>query len=583
MFISTLTSLMLGLPQPEMPAQCHEPSTAIAAVQTNAAASPLQDQQVIVQGVVTASWTASKQLGGFFIQAALPDADPETSEGLFIESSTYQVEPGELVRLTGVVSENEQMTRLREVELLSRCGKQALPAAVTLDLPLQNQAWLESVEGMRVTIKQPTVVNGHYQLARHGQFDIAHQRLYSPTQVAKPGAAAQALAEQNRQALLTVDDAQAPNPAVIPYPPAGLSANNTLRSGDWVQPFTAIVTEYEGRYRLQPLQPLVLTERNPRPAAPVRLSENDVRIAAFNVLNYFNGEGESKTFPTDRGAKNAAQFKLQHEKIIAALTALDADVIGLMEIENDGTGAQSAIVELTTALQTSTGHAWQFIDTGTAGFGDDSITNALIYRSDKVEPQGEFITTFAYPFNQRSRLPLIQVFRDKRSGEQFSVAVNHFKSKGSCPGDADPSNHRQGDGQGCWNPVRVKSAQQLLATLSSSERLQQLEYHIVLGDLNAYAQEDPLTTLAQAGFVNLIEQFEPNGYSYVFASQAGSLDHILVNQPLAAKVRQLKHWAINADEPIALQYQALDKYPDRVDTSPYRASDHDPLYLDLKF
>jgi predicted extracellular nuclease len=44
-----------------------------------------------------------------------------------------------------------------------------------------------------------------------------------------------------------------------------------------------------------------------------------------------------------------------------------------------------------------------------------------------------------------------------------------------------------------------------------------------------------------------------------------------------------RHWAINADEPTALQYGMHQINPQWVDDSPFRASDHDPVYVDIQF
>lgn len=562
--------------------QCAPVSTTIAQVQGATAESPLLGQPVRIGGVVTASWQQAGELGGFFLQSEQPDDNPLTSEAIFVQSNAQPfVRVGQRLVVSGTVSEVHQLTQLQDVSQIQSCGTASIPQAMALHLPLTQAQQLETLEGMQIQLQQTMVVNGTYQLGRHGQFDIAPSRIFTPTQVVAAGAEAQALAQQNRLSLLTVDDNQAPNPARIPYPTAGLSAEHTLRSGDEVAPFTAIVSEYRGNYRLQPTTPLQFTARNLRPKAPAPAAADELRIAAFNVLNYFNGEGSEQSFPTTRGAKTTAQFAVQHEKIVNALLGLKADIIGLMEIENDGYRDDSAIFQLTESLRQRTGQKWDFITPSRSLFGDDAITNGLIYRSDKVYAYGAAVTSYRYPFNQRSRLPLIQVFNVRDSDMSLAVAVNHFKSKGSCP-DKQNANANNGDGQGCWNEVRVRSAQELVRVMHEHRQLEKVTARILLGDFNAYAQEEPLRVFQQHGYVNLIDDFEPSGYSYVYASQAGSLDHIFVSKNLVSQVSQLRHWSINADEPIALQYQNIDNYPERVDTSPYRASDHDPLYLDIK-
>lgn len=109
---------------------------------------------------------------------------------------------------------------------------------------------------------------------------------------------------------------------------------------------------------------------------------------------------------------------------------------------------------------------------------------------------------------------------------------------------------------------------------------------LLIGDLNSYAKEDPLRALESRGYTNLVARFVGNaGYTYVFHGEAGNLDHALATPPLAARVKAVHTWHINADEPIALQavpdyktpaQQAAYYAPDA-----YRSSDHDPVVIDV--
>lgn len=576
--------------QPAVVDHCAVEVTPIHAIQGSGSASPIVDQAVTVRGVVVASWQAETQLGGFFLQSLSTDADdnPSTSEGLFVavDANFPQLAPGQVVLVNGTVSEAEQLTQLVQPALLHVCGEQALPTPASVQLPITDNAMFEALENMPVRFDQTLVVTGHYPLSRHGQFQLASQQQFTATQVSPPGAAAHQANQQALLARITVDDNRAEKPQQVIYPSPALSASNTLRSGDQVTDLVGILRDRDGTYQLQPTATPTFVSSNPRPAAPPEPAAQTLRIAAFNVLNYFNGDGPAKTFPTSRGAKSPADFARQHNKIIAALAALNADLIGLMEIENDGYSEYSAITELTAALRAQTGHDWQFIDASQALdnglFGSDAITNGLLYRADRVKPHGDVITSRQAPFGTRSRPPLVQQFQALHNDELFAVAVNHFKSKGSCPRDGNRVNADQGDGQGCWNAVRVESAE-LLAELVQAAPLDTVANTVLLGDFNAYAMEDPITTLKQAGFHNRIEIFEPQGYSYVFNGFAGSLDHILVSSALHNRVVAQHHWSINADEPTALQYDMQRINPAWVDDSPFRASDHDPVYVDIQF
>jgi predicted extracellular nuclease len=118
--------------------------------------------------------------------------------------------------------------------------------------------------------------------------------------------------------------------------------------------------------------------------------------------------------------------------------------------------------------------------------------------------------------------------------------------------------------------------------------------YLIIGDLNAYAQEDPIRALESAGYTNLVGQFGGiNAYSYVFDGQAGYLDHALANASLASQVTGVTEWHINADEPSVFDYDDNIVDPGEnpsnpplnpsalYQVNPYRTSDHDPVLIGL--
>ena len=111
-----------------------------------------------------------------------------------------------------------------------------------------------------------------------------------------------------------------------------------------------------------------------------------------------------------------------------------------------------------------------------------------------------------------------------------------------------------------------------------------LKDFLVIGDLNAYIAEDPITALKNAGFTNLVESSGgPNAYSYVWDGQAGALDHALASATLVPQVAETVEWHINADEPAFHDYNVTQtRDPAFFDPDvPYRASDHDPVIVGL--
>jgi predicted extracellular nuclease len=181
-----------------------------------------------------------------------------------------------------------------------------------------------------------------------------------------------------------------------------------------------------------------------------------------------------------------------------------------------------------------------------------------------------------------NRPPIAQTFALVENGETFTVVVNHFKSK-SC-GSASGLNADQGDGQGCYNAKRVSQSQALSTWLSTAPGLSSQSRQLIIGDLNAYAKEDPILALEASGFTNLIENFQGSeAYSYSFGGTVGYLDHALVSADLLAAAVDANDWHINADEPIVLDYNMENKTEGQIEMfyapDQYRMSDHDPVVM----
>lgn len=572
--------------------QCGETATRIASVQGAGAASPLVGNNVTIEAIVVADFQNANQLGGFFIQEEDADSDsnPATSEGIYIASTT-PVALGDRVRVNGTVAETFELTQLNNTSVTVCASNQPLPTPAAISLPVTSLNTFESIEGMSVAIAQTLTVNETYQLGRFGQVLLANGRLQQPTNVVEPGAAANALQAQNNLNKLMMDDGsnlQNPDPVIFPAP--GLSAENTLRSGDTVANLQGVITYDFGVYRILPTSTPNFIHTNARPLAPEIDSAANLKIASFNVLNFFNGDGTGGGFPTARGANNAAEFARQKAKIVSALVGLNADVIGLIEIENDGYSSTSAIAELATAMNTATGtSAWKFIDPGVNKIGTDAIAVGFIYRSDKATAIGNtaILDSSIDPqfIDTKNRPALAQSFRVNSNRAIATAVVNHFKSKGSNCNDVGDTDI--GDGQGNCNITRTQAATALVNWLSTHPTGVNDRDYLIIGDLNAYAKEDPITQIINAGYTDLIHKFGGDtAYSYVFDGQAGYLDHSLASNSLTPQVLYTSDWHINADEPISLDYNTEFKSPAQVANfySPdaYRSSDHDPLVVSLK-
>jgi len=554
---------------------CGHPATmAIHDVQGSGEVSPFKSASgVIVEGVVVGDFQdISTQLKGFFLQEEDEDADsdPLTSEGIFVYDYGFlDVSVGDVVRVKGDVTEYYDLTELNKVSNMAVCGTGTATAA-ELTLPVSDLGIWEQYEGMLIHIPQTLYATDNYNQGRYGEVTLSvGDRLYNPTNVVTPGAAAIALQDLNDRSQIQLEDGRtAENPVPAPY----FGVDNTLRAGDTLPELTGVVHYSFDAYEVHPTEEIAFTRVNDRLLNPPEVG-GALKVASFNVLNYFTTLGS-------RGADDAAEFERQRIKIINAIVALNADVVGLMEIENHP--ADAAVVDLVNGLNDVAGAGtYNYIATGT--IGTDAIKVALIYKPASVTPQGAYaiLDSNVDPsfIETRNRPVLLQTFVDNASGDFFSVAVNHLKSKGSsCADIGDPDT---GDGQGNCNLTRTSAATALANWLLTDPTGSGDPDVLIIGDLNAYAMEDPVTALTGAGYMNLVEVYlGADGYSYVFVGQAGYLDHALSSPALVDRVTGVNFWHINADEPAALDYndynQSVLYHPD-----PYRASDHDPVLIGL--
>jgi predicted extracellular nuclease len=451
-----------------------------------------------------------------------------------------------------------------------------------LSLPVASFSVLEAAEGMLVHFPQKLFATETFTQGRFGEVALAaNGRLFTPTNLVEPGAPAQALAAQNDLARIQLDDGSTvQNPPVPPY----LAADNTLRIGDGLEGLTGVLSFAFSAYEVHPTVPVssvTFTRNNPRSAAPAHPAA-ELTVASFNVLNYFTtlDTGSPLCGPTGgldcRGANSASEFTRQRDKILSALTAINADIVGLMELENNASAAIQNLVDgLNAALGAGT---YGFIDTGT--IGTDAIKVALLFKPARVAPVGAFaiLNSSVNPafVDTLNRPVLAQTFRQLSSGEKLTVAVNHLKSKGSaCTGDPDT-----GDGQGNCNQTRVAAAQAEVAWLASDPTGSGDPDFLLIGDMNSYAKEDPIDAFRAGGFHDLIaEHVGPGAYSYVFEGEAGYLDHALATSSLLDNVRAVSEWHINADEPVMLDYNQEFNPAFVYNPGPYRSSDHDPVIV----
>ena len=574
----------------------------IHAIQGRDARSPFTGRHIVTQGAVTLATS-----NGFFLQELEGKGDPRVSRGIFVfTGSAPAVAPGQCVVLAGRVVEfnagspdNRETLAHTVTELHDASGLQVLRdgcnlAPVALALPLADGDSLERYEGMLVTLRGPLTVQQNFFLGRFGQLTLATGgRVQVPTNVLRPGAAARALARANAHRAIVLDDGSALQfPSPVPY----LDADGTLRAGDTVDEVTGVI-DYglasasaagHGTWKIHPVRPPTFAHANPRAAAPADVG-GDLRIAVANVDNFFStlNDGQHACAPRHlaadcRGARSGAEFERQLAKIVEMLAAIDADVVALMEIENNGPTALQSLVD---ALNARVGSAsWGLVDEPVGGSGTDAIRVAMIYRLARVTPVGP-ARSDRDPVHNRP--PLAQTFAMHDGAARLTVIASHFKSRrcdGAAGGELD-----QGDLQGCWSRRRVAQARALMRFAGALARASGVEHMLLVGDFNAYAREDAPVLLAASGFADQAARFEADGYSYVFDGAAGRLDGVFASASIAPRVTGVTAWHVNADEPELLDYAFALRAPGAAGAqaaawaaSPWRASDHDPVVIGLR-
>ena len=611
------------------PQPAPEPGTlvTIAEIQGPGDKSPLEGSSVKTRGVVTAVYNEGGRKG-FYMQtpgAGKVKGDGDASDAVFVymgpEAPEAYPTRGSYIEVSGKVAEFSDSTQITSptISALDEDFEPVTPVQIE-QLPDGDEA-RERYEGMLIKPGTHTVTD-NYSFNTYGEMGIVPgtEPLRQPTDFMDPGSEAFNLEEEQRKNIVLLDDAatyryfNGRTDIPLPYLETSDKGIKSMRVGDLLEfKDSGVIVEYSfDAWRFQPLVPL--TGKSPEEDLPVTWADTraavrnipkevkgDYSVASFNVLNYFTslGEKESGCKPYKdrfgepvagnrcnvRGAFSQKAFEDQQAKIVRAISELDADVVGLMEIENN---ADVALNQLVSELNKVDDGKWAHNGSGTK-VGTDMITVAAIYNKDKLEPVGGQVVLNNPEFNT-ARQPVAQAFKPKGGSddETFVAVVNHFKSKGSVvSGDGDKQ-----DGQANNPRVRAAQAQALADELQKRSEWNDLPI-FVMGDLNSYSLEDTIKQLNGAGY----ELVENNHYastgvcriaqdsSYAFKQHVGSLDHILANENARALIKDAAVWNINADEPIVFQYSRRNYHGSDIfeADNPFASSDHDPVKVGFSF
>lgn len=618
--------------------------------------SPLIDTQVTIEGIVVGDFQrndadSSRDVSGFFVQEEITDEDgnPDSSEGIFVYDNLFGVDValGDRVRVSGTVDQyfgETQLSNVSAVEVLESMQLDLVSAAsislltssaVTVNQNGKYQPDLEAFEGMLVNFPESLQITEQFQLDRFNEIKlIAGERPMQFTQLNVPDVALNDawLAAQGARTITYDDGLNVQNAAIgLLDGFANYNEANAKRMGDQVFNLTGILdykwagngasgSTWRVRSHIDDVNIFTSTEagnsNNPRPLEAPQV-EGSLKISSFNVLNFFTTIDLSGVVTAaghdPRGADSIEEFNRQLAKTVNAINQLDADVLGLIEIENDFdpiNDGSTAVEVLVNALNNSAGaNVYDYVYPGSQFVGTDAIAVAIIYKPAVVKiaessvpaqlddtvaasldifSDRDFASDPLFNGIATNRVSLAVSFTHLESNDSFTVVANHFKSKGSSGLDDsgsdlyDPAspNYDQLDGAGFWNTRRTEAANAVDAWMQTSPTGLNDDDIVLLGDFNAYAMEEPIQYLLENGYNNVETE---TAYSYVFDGQTGTLDYVLLSDALMEKFAEAALWHINADEADALDYN-LDFGKDAScfdGTTATRNSDHDPLIVGL--
>ncbi|MFM4990990.1 ExeM/NucH family extracellular endonuclease [Aeromonas veronii] len=623
-----------------------------------------------VRGIVT---TLGQSLTkGFYLTDPVGDGNPATSDGIFVYlndkdfATKYKdVKPGAELCLEAKVEEYYGGTQLKPTFESSQARLQVTAQGLNVPTSVlqvnEGETLAQALnrhEGMRVRLDSSSDLH----LTRNYGFDykvyrnnveLAHKTpLIKPTQLHVASSAdAVALATKNGSNRLVVEsDYKAPD-GVLPWFPSWDADQGYLRIGDQLNGLEGVIVYNKDAFRLVVPSDVILTAgallRSPeehRQDAPARLAGSDLRIGSFNVLNYFTSHSSiggalnilckdqadaDNAKGCNRGAKSQPEFEKQRTKIVNAITAMDADLLGLMEMENNGFEDNSALHNLVTRLneqQKDASKHYAYVRlpvtalTDGKFFGGDAIMVAMLYRPALLTPSGDAsviklpeqrYTTGGVAKTAGQRDSLVQTFTFAKSKEPLTLVVNHLKSKGSGCYENGDGKTEPADLQGKCTEFRVSAAKVL------GEAVSKLPGQVLLvGDFNSYAKEDPIRVLTDYnpatserkivsashtfigdhsyeqlgrevtrsyGLIDLNVKFnKEKAISYSYDGELGTLDYALANPALASKVAGVADWHINSFESSLFEYGS--KYTGSLlkSDNPFSASDHDPIIVDLR-
>lgn len=519
-------------------------------------------QTIQVQGLVTGVFNGKNQLDRVFIQSKNCE-NKNVSIGLCIidKKKSLNVSVGNQIMVEGNIQNSNGQIQLINPKLLDKKEIEMLILPIQLDENALKHP--EKFQNMYVQFKGEWTVADNYNASRYGQVLVSSSENEKQVSELKHWlkASQEEKVEINNipiEGFVIDDGSLESNPFPLPYFNV---KDSTLKRGSKVIDPVGIWYRHKGTFMLEPTMDITWQFKDRGQFLP---EKKCIRIVSYNLLNWFSTIDDGKN--RARGADNEEEQKRQLKKLVAAITTMDAELYGFVELENNRVAA-SKLLEAINKHEGKERYALIEYDR----IGRDKIKAGMMYDKLILEPVDSPVI---YENSIYSRPPLAQRFKLKMGEQEIWFIMNHFKSK-RC-GKAEGADANQRDGQACWNAKRTEQSK-LLYAFQDSLRIAYPANVILAGDFNAYSLEDPIQFLEKNGFERAIK----DDYTYVYKGRAGMLDHFLIESELSEQIHQAFVWHINSDEPRFIDYNMEfngDKY---YSPNEYRSSDHDPIILDL--
>jgi 5'-nucleotidase len=571
------------------------------------------------------------------------DRTPGASDAVFVFGSQQAaaVSVGESVQVHGTVKEFDGLTEI-DLPTVTKLST-PLPAVKPDRIPwndLQSDPQKEAHEGELLAPQGDFTVTDNFNTNFFGEVELAagDTTLREPTDAGPAGsAAAQKAANYNAAHAVTLDDG-----ANVTYSPTSSAANDPL---PWLTPDNPVSVGAKATFHQPVVLDFRNSLWNFQPTGQVNGAGKDIvsfsdmrtqnaepaavggkiRLATFNVENYFPMTGSDYTadglgtcsYFNDRqgnhiavddcgaegprGAADDVSFQRQQEKIVTGINGLGASIVSLEEVENSvkfGEDRDTALAGLVTALNAEAGAGtWAYAPSPAAAdlpptAGQDVIRTAFIYKPADVSVVGvsHVLNNMSGPGQDFSiaREPLAQGFKavGAADSDAFLVVANHLKSKsddaaGLYPGDTEDT--RPAFDQGGYNETRTHETQDMYAFAQQQAQALGTDKVFLVGDFNAYTQEDPLEYLYKQGYTDLGSTYDPDHWSYSFDGLEGSLDHVIASPAALSMVKGATVWQINAQESVGFAYSRYNYNTTQLFNAddPFAASDHDPVVVGI--